>query len=165
MGHGDRTVCDAVLRRQVSTRWKKVDEFLEQVHQEGAPNEESYVAILEVCGFHDWLVKRLQVDGRCHDVLVVQPMKRSSRKTDRRDAHSLSELLWINRDRLLRGDRAQGVRRIRCRPWPCNAVHGIRDIRFPPRTRSRILMTKRAILRFDVSVGQAPHVRVSSRSK
>ncbi len=103
---------DVVLRRQVSTRWKKVDEFLEQVHQEGAPNEESYVAILEVCGFHDWLVKRLQVDGRCHDVLVVQPMKRSSRKTDRRDAHSLSELLWINRDRLLRGDRVQGVRRI-----------------------------------------------------
>lgn len=103
---------DVVLRRQVSTRWKKVDEFLEQVHQEGAPNGESYVAILEVCGFHDWLVKRLQVDGHCHDVLVVQPMKRSSRKTDRRDAHSLSELLWINRDRLLRGDRVQGVRRI-----------------------------------------------------
>jgi len=103
---------DVVLRRQVSTRWKKVDEFLEQVHQEGAANEECYVAILEVCGFHDWLVKRLRADGRCHDVIVVQPMKRSSRKTDRRDAHSLSELLWINRDRLLRGDRVQGVRRI-----------------------------------------------------
>ena len=103
---------DVVVRRQVSTRWKKVDEFLEQVHQEGAPDEESYVAILEVCGFHDWLVKRLQADDRCHDVIVVQPMKRSSRKTDRRDAHSLSELLWINRDRLLRGDRVQGVRRI-----------------------------------------------------
>lgn len=70
------------------------------------------MAILEVCGFHDWLVKRLQADGRCHDVIVVQPMKRSSRKTDRRDAHSLSELLWINRNRLLRGDRVQGVRRI-----------------------------------------------------
>lgn len=32
---------DVVVRRQVSTRWKKVDEFLEQVHQEGAPDEES----------------------------------------------------------------------------------------------------------------------------
>jgi transposase len=103
---------DVVLRRQVSTRWKKIDEFLEQVHQEGAGDEESYVAIVEVCGFHDWLVKRLKADGRCHDVIVVQPMKRSTRKTDRRDAHSLSELLWINRDRLLRGDRVQGVRRV-----------------------------------------------------
>jgi len=101
-----------VLRRQVSTRWKKVDEFLEQVHEEGTPNEESYVAIFEVCGFHDWPVKQLREDDRCHDVIVVQPMKRSSRKTDRWDAHSLSELLWINRDRLLRGDRVQGVRRI-----------------------------------------------------
>ena len=97
---------DVVLRRQVSTRWKKVDEFLEQVHQAG--DEESYVAILEVCGFHDWLVKRLQADDRCHDVIVVQPMKRSSRKTDRRDAHSLSEILWIIRDRLLRGEGPQG---------------------------------------------------------
>ena len=103
---------DVVLRRQVSTRWKKVDEFLAQVHQEEARDGESYVAILEVCGFHDWLVKRLQADDRCHDVIVVQPMKRSSRKTDRRDAHSLSELLWINRDRLLRGDRVRGVRRV-----------------------------------------------------
>jgi transposase len=101
---------DVVLRRQVSTRWKKVDEFLEQVHQAG--DEESYVAILEVCGFHDWLVKRLQADDRCHDVIVVQPMKRSRKKTDRRDANALSELLWVNRDRLLRGERAQGVRRV-----------------------------------------------------
>ena len=63
---------DVVLRRQVSTRWKKVDEFLEQVHQEGADGGDSYVAILEVCGFHDWLVKRLEADGRCQDVMVVQ---------------------------------------------------------------------------------------------
>ena len=33
---------DVVLRRQVSTRWKKVDEFLEQVHQEGAPSQISF---------------------------------------------------------------------------------------------------------------------------
>jgi transposase len=103
---------DVVLRRQVSTGWKKVDEFLEQVQREGAGDEESYVAIVEVCGFHDWLVKRLSADDHCHDVIVVQPMKRASRKTDRRDAHSLSELLWINRDRLLRGDRVQGLRRV-----------------------------------------------------
>ena len=103
---------DVVLRRQVSTRWKKVEEFLEQVHQQRANDEEAYVAIFEVCGFHDWLVKRLEEEDRCHDVIVVQPMNRSSRKTDRRDANALSELLWINRDRLLRGDRVRGIRRI-----------------------------------------------------
>lgn len=103
---------DVILRRQVSTRWKKIAEFLEQVYQQCASDEESYTAIFEVCGFHDWLVERLQKDDRCHDVIVVQPMKRSSKKTDRRDANALSEVLWINRDRLLHGDRVRGVRRI-----------------------------------------------------
>jgi transposase len=103
---------DVVLRRQVSTRPKKVEEFLEQLHQLGTNDGGSYVAILEVCGFHDWLVKRLEADCPCRDVVVVQPMKRSKKKTDRRDASQLSEVLWVNRDRLLGGGRAQGVRRI-----------------------------------------------------
>jgi transposase len=55
-------------------------------------------------------VKWLQQDERCQLVLVVQPVGRSATKTDRRDAHALSELLWINRERLLRGDRVHGVR-------------------------------------------------------
>jgi transposase len=37
---------------------------------------------------------------------------RSAAKTDRRDANALSELLWVNRERLLRGDRVQGVRTV-----------------------------------------------------
>jgi len=45
-------------------------------------------------------------------LLVVQPLGRSPVKTDRRDAHALSELLWINRERLLRGDRVHGVRTV-----------------------------------------------------
>ena len=48
---------DVVLRRQVSTRPKKVEEFLVQVHQQGPGDDASYVGILEVCGFHDWLVR------------------------------------------------------------------------------------------------------------
>jgi transposase len=100
-----------VLRRQVSTRWPKLEEFREQLRQLAAADEK-YVAIVEVCGFHDWLVKWLQQDERCHLVLVVQPLGRSATKTDRRDAHALSELLWINRERLLRGDRVHGVRTV-----------------------------------------------------
>ena len=102
---------DVLLRRQVSTRWPKLEEFREQLRQVAA-GDEKYVAILEVCGFHDWLVKWLHQDARCQLVLVVQPLGRSATKTDRRDAHALSEVLWINRERLLRGDRVHGVRTV-----------------------------------------------------
>jgi hypothetical protein len=50
---------DVLLRRQVSTRWPKLAEFREQLHRLRAG--ENYVAVLEVCGFHDWLVKWLQL--------------------------------------------------------------------------------------------------------
>ena len=57
---------------------------------------EKFIAVVEVCGFHEWLVKWLQQDDGCHLVLVVQPLGRSAAKTDRRDANALSELLWVN---------------------------------------------------------------------
>jgi transposase len=102
---------DVLIRRQVSTRWPKMEEFRQQLHQT-VTADKKYVAVVEVCGFHDWLVKWLQQDERCHQVLVVQPLGRSASKTDRRDAHGLSELLWVNRERLLRGDRVHGVRNV-----------------------------------------------------
>jgi transposase len=102
---------DVLLRRQVSTRWSKLEEFRKQLHETMAADEQ-YVAVVEVCGFHDWLVKWLRQDERCHQVLVVQPLGRSASKTDRRDAHGLSELLWVNRERLQREDRVHGVRTV-----------------------------------------------------
>lgn len=108
------TVCirneqgDVTLRRQVSTRPHKVREFLDELRQ----HDGGYVAILEVCGFHDWLVRMLRAEPACHDVVVVHPDKRSKRKTDRRDANLLCELLWVNRQRLVAGERVQGVRRV-----------------------------------------------------
>jgi transposase len=36
----------------------------------------------------------------CREVILIKPEKRSKRKTDRRDASALAELLWGNRDRL-----------------------------------------------------------------
>ena len=126
--------------------------------------------LIEASTESEWVARCLEALG--HEVVVGDPNyspmygRRTRRvKTDRRDAHSLSELLWINRDRLLRGDRAQGVRRIRCSPWPCNAVHGIRDIRFPPKTRPRIRTTTRVLLTFDVPAGHALVVRSSRRDK
>jgi len=102
---------DVLLRHQVSTRWAKVEEFRQQLHQALAAGEK-YVAVVEVCGFHDWLVHWLRQDERFEQVLVVQPLGRCASKTDRRDADGLSELLWVNRERLLRGERVRGVRTV-----------------------------------------------------
>lgn len=100
---------DVVLRRQVSTRSAKVEEFLEQVYE---LDDGRYVALLEVCGFQDWLVRRLQADERCQEVVLIQPEQTSRRKTDQRDANRLSEVLWVNRQRLLAGAKVQGIRRV-----------------------------------------------------
>ena len=51
-------------------------------------------------------------DYRCHKVILVQPEERKNRKTDRRDAAALSELLWVNRARLLAGQPVRGVRQV-----------------------------------------------------
>lgn len=99
-----------VLRRQVSTRPGRVDEFLAEVQQ--IDGEQPYLALLEVCGFHDWLVNRLRKDPHCKDVVLIQPEQSSKQKTDRRDANRLGELLWVNRQRLLAGQRVNGLRQV-----------------------------------------------------
>lgn len=99
------------LRRQVSTRWEAVRAFFTQLQQQAAA-EDGYVAIVEVCGFNDWLLELLPQYG-CREIVLVQPAKRSKRKTDRLDAQRLGELLWVNRDRLLARQPVQGLRRVR----------------------------------------------------
>lgn len=100
-----------VLRRQVSTRWEKVRGFLSHLQAESRFHG-GYVAILEVCGFNEWLLKELDAFG-CQETIVVQPEHRSRKKTDRRDANRLGELLWVNRQRLLAGRKVNGLRCIR----------------------------------------------------
>jgi len=98
------TVCvrdeqgEIVFRRQVSTRWEEVDRFLERLREQVRPCG-GYVVMLEVCGFNDWLVERLGHWG-CRHTYVISAPDRIRQKTDRRDAAKLSELLWINRDRI-----------------------------------------------------------------
>lgn len=100
---------DVVLARQVSTEPKKIDAFFQQLtrRRKGGP----FVAVLEVCGFNDWLIRRLR-DFRCHKVILIQPDDRKNRKTDRRDAAALSEVLWVNRERLLHGQPVRGLRQV-----------------------------------------------------
>lgn len=100
---------DIVLRRQVSTNWQKVREFFAQLAERTSAGG-GYVAILEVCGFNDWLLKLLAGEPNCRQTLLVQAEGRSRHKTDRRDANRLCELLWTNGERLLNGKKVQQLR-------------------------------------------------------
>jgi transposase len=100
---------EVLLRRQVGTWGDGPSKFLDEVQRRAGPD--GYLAILEVCGFHDWLVELLVRHG-CREVVLIQAEKQSTRKTDRRDAGGVSELLWLNRNRLLQGRKVQGLRRI-----------------------------------------------------
>lgn len=100
---------EVLKRRQVSTRGDEPRKFLAEVADRAG--SAGYVAIVEVCGFHDWLLELLPQCG-CREVVLIQAEKTSSRKTDRRDAAQLSEILWINRAALLEGRRVKGIRRV-----------------------------------------------------
>ena len=80
---------DVVQARQVSTRPEKINEFFQRLTRERLRDGESFVAVLEVGGFGDWLIDMLN-DYRCHKVILIQPDQRKKQKTDRRDAAALS---------------------------------------------------------------------------
>lgn len=101
---------NVILKRQVSTVWNKVREFFDDVRQRSLEHG-GYVAVLEVCGFNDWLLKLLPEYG-CRETIIVQPGGQSSHKTDRRDASALSEVLWTNRERIASNLPVRGLRRI-----------------------------------------------------
>lgn len=129
---------DVILRRQVSTQWDKVKAFFAEL-QKQAEAEGGYMAILEVCGFNDWLLKLLSAYG-CRETVVVQMDSRSKRKTDRRDANALCELLWTNRHRLLAGQRVNRLRRVQpASPGDAEArqVTSMRQHLVQQRTRTR----------------------------
>ncbi len=99
-----------VRRRQVSTGWYEVRQFFCQLRDDASPHG-GYVVIMEVCGFNGWLIKRLPRWG-CQAVYLVKAPERVRQKTDRRDAAKLSELLWLNRDRIARGESLVHVKEV-----------------------------------------------------
>lgn len=102
---------DVIQARQVSTQPEKINTFFADLTRERLRKGEEFVAVLEVCGFNDWLIEMLR-NYRCHKVILIQPEGRAKRKTDRRDASALSELLWVNRGRLLQGKPVRGLRQV-----------------------------------------------------
>ena len=63
---------DVVQARQVSTEPKKMNAFFQQLTRQHLRKGESFVAVLEVCGFNDWLIRMLR-DYRCHKVIWYRP--------------------------------------------------------------------------------------------
>jgi transposase len=102
---------DVLQARQVSTQPDKINAFFQQLTRERLHDGQAFVAVLEVCGFNDWLIRLLH-EYHCHKVILIQPDQRKKCKTDRRDAAALSELLWVNRDRLLQGKPVRGLRQV-----------------------------------------------------
>jgi len=102
---------DGVHHQQVSTRWPAVKRCFAEF-QAMTQDCGGFAVIVEVCGFNDWLLRLLGEYG-CREIVLLQPGERSKRKTDRRDAARLSELLWLNRTRLLAGLPVRGIRRVR----------------------------------------------------
>jgi transposase len=98
---------DTVLRRQVSTRPEKIEAFFQQLIE----MDENFMAVLEVCGFNDWLIEELR-KWKCREIVLIHPEKPSKKKTDRRDAQKLADLLWLNRERLAAGQMVRGLRRV-----------------------------------------------------
>jgi len=101
---------EVVRRATVRTKPPAIDEFLASVNAM-ARSAGGYRAVIESCGFEHWLVEKLKIHG-CSLTVVVQPLKRARHKTDKRDAASLAELLWVNRERLQDGQRVHGIRQV-----------------------------------------------------
>ena len=79
---------DVLEARQVSTQPGRINAFFEQLTRGRLRKGELFVAVLEVCGFNDWLIRMLK-DYRCHKVILIQPYDRKKlqdRPTRRRGA-------------------------------------------------------------------------------
>ncbi|WP_437231243.1 hypothetical protein SH661x_002485 [Planctomicrobium sp. SH661] len=61
---------------------EKILELIAQLTRRCAELDEQLIAVVEVCGLNDWLIRMLR-DCRCHRVILIQPEERKRCKTDR----------------------------------------------------------------------------------
>ena len=101
---------DVLHKGQVSTKPDDIDEFFVAFAKK-ARKHRGYMAIVEVCGFNDWLLEKFK-KTQCKEIVVIQPDHSAVNKTDKRDADALGAFLWNNRKRLEGGQRPNGIRRI-----------------------------------------------------
>ena len=55
---------DVIQARQVSTKPEKVQAFFDKLKRDRVRDGESFIAVVEVCGFNDWLIRMLR-NFRC----------------------------------------------------------------------------------------------------
>ena len=101
---------DVIYKGQVSTKHADIDDFFSTFAKK-VRKHRGFMAIVEVCGFNDWLLEKLK-KAKCNEIIVIQPDNSSNKKTDSRDADSLGALLWNNRKRFQGSQRPNGIRRI-----------------------------------------------------
>jgi len=101
---------EVVQKGQIKTIHADIDDFFGKLRKK-ARKCRGFMAIVEVCGFNDWLLEKLS-KAFCDEIVVIQPDNSAVHKTDKRDANALCELLWNNRKRLQGGKRPFGIRRI-----------------------------------------------------
>jgi len=101
---------DVLQKGQVSTHPDDIDEFFVAFVKK-ARKHRGYMAIVEVCGFNDWLLAKLE-KTQCKEIVVIQPNNIAVNKTDKRDTDALGALLWNNRTRFRDGQRPNGIRRV-----------------------------------------------------
>ena len=155
---------DVLQARQVSTQPEKVHDFFQQLTRERLHDGESFVAVLEVCGFNDWLIHMLH-EYHCHKVILIQPDERKRCKTDRRDAAALSELLWVNRDRLLQDKPVRGLRQVDIARSTDQENRRLTTLRKDAgRARTRLVNRVRHILRRHNLQWQMPTKKFPSKS-
>jgi transposase len=63
----------------VSTQPEKIQEFFERLKREHLHSGDSFLAVVEVCGFNDWLLEALE-QHQCHKVILIQPEERKRQK-------------------------------------------------------------------------------------
>ena len=68
---------DVLQARQVSTQPTKINQFFETLTRDRLRDDESFIAVLEVCGFNDWLIHILQ-DYWCKNVASPVSFSESS---------------------------------------------------------------------------------------
>lgn len=66
---------DVVMRRQVSTRREKIEAFLAELAELTA-DDGGYIAMVEVCGFNDWLLAEFAARFHCRQMLLVDQGKK-----------------------------------------------------------------------------------------
>jgi len=101
---------NVIQKGQIRTAPAEINAFFDDFVKK-ARKCRGYMAIVELCGFNDWLLAKLE-EKDCKEIVVIQPEGSALHKTDKRDADALGALLWNNRKRLEGGQRPHDIRRV-----------------------------------------------------